>query len=302
MGTCLAWRDEIWERWKNALEREQRWTVLHAVSGVAVELKRQLYARRLDSAMRAQEISLAQLEEVVAAAAAHQVHPTSVEKARAEIDTAKQRCRDAQGAAENRLVDRADAMLWKLKKGRIRMDDWTKREGPLWDMVNAIQEAEGAQDWQAMQAAIAGWREERPGSNHEAFEDPSSPTRLFRRAQERCGELRMKEFRQEVNDILNRCSACATREKFQYRGAAALILQDRAMDIMEPERELMLSPCPGALKRDTVAYSDVEVIEKEWPGTVAEFGSKSIGFWGGVMLLINNVAGPTVSLMPGNVR
>jgi len=197
-------QDEIWERWKNALEREQRWTVLHAVSGVAVELKRQLYARRLDSAMRAQEISLAQLEEVVAAAAAHQVHPTSVEKARAEIDTAKQRCRDAQGAAENRLVDRADAMLWKLKKGRIRMDDWTKREGPLWDMVNAIQEAEGAQDWQAMQAAIAGWREERPGSNHEAFEDPWSPTRLFRRAQERCGELRLKEFRQEVNDILNR--------------------------------------------------------------------------------------------------
>ncbi|OLQ12858.1 Kinase D-interacting substrate of 220 kDa [Symbiodinium microadriaticum] len=182
----------------------RRLEVLHAVSGVAVELKRQLYARRLDSAMRAQEISLTQLEEVVAAAAAHQVDPASVEKARAEIDTAKQRCRDAQGAAENRLVDRADAMLWKLKKGRIRMDDWTRREGPLWDMVNAIQDAEGAQDWQAMQAAIAGWREERPGSNHEAFEDPSSPTRLFRRAQERCGELRMKEFRQEVNDILNR--------------------------------------------------------------------------------------------------
>lgn len=29
-----------------------------------------------------------------------------------------------------------------------------------------------------------------------------------------------------------------------------------------------------------------------------EFGTKTIGFWGGVMLLINNMAGPTISLMP----
>ncbi|OLQ12867.1 hypothetical protein AK812_SmicGene3197 [Symbiodinium microadriaticum] len=54
--------------------------------------------------------------------------------------------------------------------------------------------------------------------------------------------------------------------------------------------------------RVVLKSADADVLETEQPGTVAEFGSKSIGFWGGVMLLINNVAGPTVSLMPGNVR
>eukprot|EP00930_Biecheleria_cincta_P056438 TRINITY_DN42569_c0_g1_i1.p1 TRINITY_DN42569_c0_g1~~TRINITY_DN42569_c0_g1_i1.p1 ORF type:complete len:449 (+),score=62.94 TRINITY_DN42569_c0_g1_i1:83-1348(+) len=41
------------------------------------------------------------------------------------------------------------------------------------------------------------------------------------------------------------------------------------------------------------AYEGVQLEEKNFGG------AKTIGYWGGVMLLINNVAGPTVSLMPG---
>lgn len=34
-------------------------------------------------------------------------------------------------------------------------------------MVSAVQEAEGAEDWQGMRDAISDWREERPGLEHE---------------------------------------------------------------------------------------------------------------------------------------
>ncbi|CAJ1361988.1 unnamed protein product [Effrenium voratum] len=190
-------QDAQWERWTSALQREKQWTVLRAVSGAAVSLKRQLYKRRLEAVLHADQVSLEQLDEAADAAEAQQVDGSLVAKARAEASTARQRWSDAQDAMAKKLVDRADVMIWKLQKGRVRLEELTRRQGALWDLVDALQDAENSQDWQAMDRAVAGWKEERPGIEHEAFASETSATRLLRRARDRRGELRLKELRQE---------------------------------------------------------------------------------------------------------
>ncbi|CAK8991728.1 unnamed protein product [Durusdinium trenchii] len=196
-------QEDLWERWTSALKREKQWSVLHAVSGAAVQLKRQLYTRRLEAVLQAEQVSLTQLEEAADAAETRQVDGNLVAKARAEAAAVRQRWKDAQDAMDKKLVDRADVMVWKIQKSRVCLDEVVRRQGALWDLIDAIQDAEGSKDWQAMRDAISGWKEERPGCEHEACSAEHSATQLFRGAEQRANELQLRELRQEVNDILN---------------------------------------------------------------------------------------------------
>lgn len=195
--------DSTWERWKSALQREINYSIIKSVSGASRELKRQLYSSRLRAALQAERISLGQLEAVATAAEAHQVDKIEVDRARNEIDVVRQRWRCAQEAMDRKVVDTADVNLWKLQKSRVYIDEWTKKQSPLFDLASAIKEAEATKDWQAMKAAIEGWREDKPGSSHAAFEKEDSFTKLFRSAASRGDEFQLAELRQEVNDVLN---------------------------------------------------------------------------------------------------
>eukprot|EP00930_Biecheleria_cincta_P001797 TRINITY_DN102895_c0_g1_i1.p1 TRINITY_DN102895_c0_g1~~TRINITY_DN102895_c0_g1_i1.p1 ORF type:complete len:995 (+),score=168.09 TRINITY_DN102895_c0_g1_i1:97-3081(+) len=195
--------ENTWERWLSALKREDNLSLIKSVSGAGRELKRKLHGSRLQAALKAERISLEQLEAAVSDAEAHSVDQVDVDRARNEAAGVRQRWRSAQEAMEKKLVDVAEVNLWKLQKGRIYMDEWTKKEGPLFDLVCAIRDAEATKDWQAMKAAVEGWQEDKPGANHPAFEAEDSPTRLFRTAGSRGDELQLDELRHEVNDVLN---------------------------------------------------------------------------------------------------
>lgn len=195
--------DSTWERWKSALQREMNFSIIKAVSGASRELKRQLYSSRLRAALQAERISLGQLEALATAAEAHQVSKIEVDRARNEIDVVRQRWQCAQEAMDRKVVDTADVNLWKLQKSRVYIDEWTKKQSPLFHMASAIKNAEAAKDWLAMKEAIEGWREDKPGTNHPAFEEEDSFTNLFRSAPSRADEFQLAELRQELNDALN---------------------------------------------------------------------------------------------------
>eukprot|EP00931_Biecheleriopsis_adriatica_P073226 TRINITY_DN47557_c0_g1_i1.p1 TRINITY_DN47557_c0_g1~~TRINITY_DN47557_c0_g1_i1.p1 ORF type:complete len:1012 (-),score=237.13 TRINITY_DN47557_c0_g1_i1:68-3103(-) len=220
--------EATWERWKSALQREQNFAFIKGVSSAGWELKRQLYATRLKLAMEAEQISVQQLKEATDAAEVHKVDPAEVARARNDLSTVQQRWQSAQDAIARRSVDTAEVMLWKLKRGHIHMPEWSRREGPLWEMVDAVNDAEVAKDPEAMKAAVANWKEDRPGTEHEAFNEKDSPTRLFRFAAERIGELELNLLRQEVNDTLASLKDPTTNvnpeeAKGELRRAAALI-------------------------------------------------------------------------------
>eukprot|EP00933_Yihiella_yeosuensis_P059090 TRINITY_DN6000_c0_g3_i1.p1 TRINITY_DN6000_c0_g3~~TRINITY_DN6000_c0_g3_i1.p1 ORF type:complete len:1031 (-),score=176.15 TRINITY_DN6000_c0_g3_i1:48-3140(-) len=196
-------QDGTWDRWMSVMQRERNFKVLKAISGASFELKRHLYAMRLESAQKAVAIPLKQLLEAADAAESHQVDPSAVARARAEATSVQQRWRTAQEAVSRRSVDTAEVMLWKLKASRVYMEEWRSREGPLWEMIDAVKGADASKDWQAMALAIEGWKEDKPGTEHEAFLSEDSPTRIFRSTKSRIGELHLLELRQEVNEALN---------------------------------------------------------------------------------------------------
>lgn len=249
-------QEDIWDRWASAIRTEKHWSILHAVSGAALQLKRRLHTRRLEAVLQAEKVSLTQLDEAADAAEAGQVDKDLVAKARAEASTARQRWKDAKEAMDKKLVDRADVMVWKLKKGRVCVDELVNRQGLLWDLVDAIQDAEASKDWQAMRDAVAGWTEERPGIEHEAFKAPESATQLFRAAQKRQDELRLRELRQDVNDILNSLkdpmsSLSATEAKAELQRCAKLVREMLRLGWeMTPARNARLLLALGKVKAE----------------------------------------------------
>ena len=93
--------------------------------------------------------------------------------------------------------------------------------------------------------------------------------------------------------------------EWQNKGPSRVVLDS---SLGPQERELLLSPLEvGGTNEFNDGSFNVECVLKSYQHnadpteqmTTTEYGAKTIRFWGGVMLLINNVAGPTVSLMPG---
>jgi len=101
-------------------------------------------------------------------------------------------------AASQRLVDKAEVLLYKLQSGRVRLEEVDQRRGPLWAMADALREAEASQDSETMKKAIEGWAEDKPDSKNPAFEREDSPTKAFRAAHGRIRELRLNEARKEL--------------------------------------------------------------------------------------------------------
>jgi hypothetical protein len=194
-----------WERWTAALQRELNFTVLKAVSGAGVALKRKLHTNRLQSALRAKSIAVERLEAAADEAASHGVDESLVARARSEASTARQRLRSAEDAAKRKCADVAEVFFWKLRVARVRLEEeaQARRDGPLWAMADAVRRADVAKDWQAMKSAVAGWSEERPGSDHEAFHQEDSPTRLLRHAHERIKALQLAELRDQLNTAVD---------------------------------------------------------------------------------------------------
>ncbi|CAE8639675.1 unnamed protein product [Polarella glacialis] len=250
--------ETTWDRWTSALKREQNFTLLKAVSGAGWELKRHLYTLRLESALRvesAPSIPIQQLEAVADAAEAHGVDADLVARARTEVSSVRQRWQTAQDAISRRSVDTAEVMLWKLKAGRVRMEEWAKREGPLWEMVDAAKAAEAAKDWQAMKEAVAGWSEDKPDSAHEAFSGEDSPTRTFRSTLRRIGELHLHELRREVNETLNhltdQTASSTSREEMQAELQRTAYLFREMFKLgweMTPEKKARLMILLGKVK------------------------------------------------------
>jgi len=249
--------EHLWERWTSALRSEKHWNALYAVSGAAFELKRKLYQRRLEAVLQGDQVSLAELDEAADAAESRQVDADLVARARAETSAARQRWKDAKEAMERKVVDRADVLVWKLKKGRVCVEEVRRRHGPLWDLVDAIRDADSSKDWQAMKDAIAGWTEERPGIEHEAYEASDSATQLFRTAQRRVGELQLGDLRQEVNDILNSLkdpmsSLTPTEAKAELQRCAKLVREMLKLGWeMTPARNARLLLALGKAKAES---------------------------------------------------
>lgn len=239
--------DETWTRWTSALKREKNFCIMKAVSGAGVELKRRLNAARLEVALRSKSIPIDQLEVAAGNAEKHRVDQSAVERARAEVAAVRQRVAQAENAIAQCRVDVAEVMLWKLGKGRVCVDLTSMREGPLFDMADDVHVADAAGDLEAMQKAIEGWVEDRPGAEHEAFTLEGSPTQAYRFAQKRIRELRLVDLREQVAAALDalgeHASAPAGEVKAELRHVTQLVREMMGLgwELTPPKRARLLA-------------------------------------------------------------
>mmetsp|Transcript_49697 Transcript_49697/g.118416 ORF Transcript_49697/g.118416 Transcript_49697/m.118416 type:complete len:987 (+) Transcript_49697:37-2997(+) len=231
---------EAWDRWTRAMKAEKGWVVIKAVSGTAPVLRAKLHTKRLQAAMSAPSIREDAYEQAIADAQQH-ADAELVSQARSELSAARKRWAAAAEAIDGRLVDTAEVMLWKLRQGRIRLGSVESKGGPLVQLTEAVWSAEAADDWEAMQQAIEGWKQDKVDSDHKAFAEDNSPTKALRHALRRIPELRAQDVRRRLDeavDALRAGSEAAEPEKIRD---LVKELQDLGADVPLAQRARILA-------------------------------------------------------------
>jgi hypothetical protein len=111
-------------------------------------------------------------------------------------------------------------------------------------MLADLDAAVAMHDCEAIQKAIEGWAEDKPGSEHEAFKREDSPTKAFRLAQSQIKEIRLEEMRQQLGtcvDSLSKPSGSHNPQEVQQVARLARELLQSGWELTVPRRARLLA-------------------------------------------------------------